>query len=62
MAFEIIITPYAEVDLKDALTYYTVVSESIRQAFLANLKTKLKSIQQNPLQFPFYFKRFGNEC
>lgn len=52
MAYEIIVTPYAEVDLKDALAYYNEVSESIHQAFLTTLKTKLKSIQQNPLQFP----------
>jgi len=28
MAVEIIVTPYAEVDLKDALAYYNEVSES----------------------------------
>ena len=54
--FKVIISPKAEQDLKNSRNYYNEQKENLGNEFVADVKTTVKRIEENPLQFPKYKK------
>ena len=52
MAFEIIITPFAESDIKQSIKYYNSKSERLGKNFIEEVDSIFERIKYNPELFP----------
>ena len=57
MAFEIIITPFAESDIKQSIKYYNSKSERLGKIFIEEVDSIFERIKYNPELFPIAFDK-----
>ena len=50
--FNLIVSPFAEVDLKVAFEWYNLQKENLGNEFISEVDFTIKRIKINPLQFP----------
>ena len=58
MAFKLIVTTTAELDLQDAIDWYTSIQKDLGQKFYKSVLEQFASIQKHPHYYSFYFKEY----
>ena len=56
MAYKIVLSPKAEIEIDDAIGYYSKFSKSAAKSFKKQLANSYKKIRQNP----FFEKKYNN--
>jgi plasmid stabilization system protein ParE len=49
---KLIILPFAEIDIKDTVSYYKALSDELDKDFINNIDSSFKEILKNPEAFP----------
>ena len=58
MAFKVVVTEDAYIELVEAIYYYESKSLGLGERFFNNYKKKIKELSKNPLYFSFYIEDF----
>ncbi|MCK4662797.1 MAG: type II toxin-antitoxin system RelE/ParE family toxin [Bacteroidales bacterium] len=56
MKYKLILSPFAELDLEQANSYYNIQREGLEDEFIEELENSLKRIKNNPKQYPKVLK------